>query len=286
MKKKIAAIIPTFNRKNELKRLHCALLIQTNENIELEIVVVVDGSTDGTLKMLELYFVEVHIVQGDGNLWYTKSMNLGFKRALELNPDYYLTLNDDVIPDRNYLQSIVNGIDNEFCIIGSVNLGTDEPKSILFAGIKRIIWWKFKFVPYKLSTIEIENRHDIISSEDLPGRGMLIPKEVVDRIGFFDKSFSQYGSDSEFVLRAKSMGISAYIAFDAILYTEIENTGKNAIYELGIVEFAKSFFNKNKKTYLMNEVRLIFKYGQRYLLPITLIIKLFGHLKNYIRHRL
>ena len=72
---KIAAIIPTFNRKDYLKVLLSQLQNQNKERFTLEIIVVVDGSTDGTLEMLENEFPEVHIVKGTGDWWYTKSMN-------------------------------------------------------------------------------------------------------------------------------------------------------------------------------------------------------------------
>ena len=54
--KRIAIVIPTFNRKKEICDLLDQLLVQ-KKNLELEgiqilIIVVVDGSTDGTLDVL------------------------------------------------------------------------------------------------------------------------------------------------------------------------------------------------------------------------------------------
>jgi len=77
---KIVAVIPTYNRKNHLRVILNQLLNQKSLGIYLlDIVVVVDGSTDGTIEMLANEFSKVHMITGSGNWWYTKSMNIGFR---------------------------------------------------------------------------------------------------------------------------------------------------------------------------------------------------------------
>ena len=95
---KIAAIIPTFNRKKKLSIILKQLQAQVfQKKIFLEIVVVIDGSSDGTLEMIKTQYPTVHVVLGNGNWWYTKSMNKGFQYAQKLSPDFILTINDDVV---------------------------------------------------------------------------------------------------------------------------------------------------------------------------------------------
>src|SRR5688572_11601688 len=105
---KIAAIIPTFNRRQELSDLLWMLgNMDMPEKCELDIIAVVDGSTDGTIEMLTRDFPHVHIVKGTGNWWYTRSINEGFKYADRLRPDLILTLNDDIIVHDDYLLKLV-----------------------------------------------------------------------------------------------------------------------------------------------------------------------------------
>ena len=93
----VAAVIPTFNRKDKLNVILTQLASQILlPNLMLEIIVCVDGSTDGTNEMIMEKFPSVHIVSGDGTWWYTKSMNMGFKYAQSLKIDFVLTLNDDI----------------------------------------------------------------------------------------------------------------------------------------------------------------------------------------------
>ena len=71
----LSIVIPTFNRKQPLSILLNQFKGQKITGIEYKIVVVVDGSTDGTLEMLSSEFPEVFVVKGSGNWWFTKSMN-------------------------------------------------------------------------------------------------------------------------------------------------------------------------------------------------------------------
>ena len=71
------------------------------------IFVVVDGSSDGTYEMLNEEFSHVIIIKGNGNWWYTKSINKGIKETINYKCDYVLTLNDDIIFNSNYLEKLI-----------------------------------------------------------------------------------------------------------------------------------------------------------------------------------
>ena len=147
---KIVIIIPTFNRKNCLEILLHQLKNQIDDKLAIEIIVVVDGSTDGTEEMLEKGFPDAFIVIGTGNWWYTKSMNEGFKYARKLKPDYVLTLNDDIEIEHNYIKTLIDDFYkiNEDCILGSISLTHEKPQLITGVGNRKIIKWRFKSIPY------------------------------------------------------------------------------------------------------------------------------------------
>jgi len=94
-------IIPIFNRIEYTKGCLLSLYKQTYKNFK--IVVINDGSTDGSGKVLERDFPSVHVINGDGNLWWTAATNLGVKFALKNGADYILTLNNDTIATPDFL---------------------------------------------------------------------------------------------------------------------------------------------------------------------------------------
>ena len=101
----IYIIIPVHNRKEYTKNCLLSLRKQTEKNFKT--VIIDDGSTDGTAEMLAKEFPEVHVIKGDGNLWWAAATNLGVKYALKNDADFILTLNNDTIASENYLEKMV-----------------------------------------------------------------------------------------------------------------------------------------------------------------------------------
>lgn len=276
--KKLSIIIPTFNRKLYLNNLLNQISNIADSNFNLYIVVVVDGSTDGTVEMLSKYFPSVHIVNGTGDWWYTKSINEGFAYIKKLNIDYVLTLNDDILLKKNFFQVLNKTIDQapKNSIIGALSLTKSNPEKILSAGVKKIILWRYKLLPYyKLFT----NKDDvpllkgIHHSMVLPGRGMLIPYEVLNILKGFDGLFSQYHSDFDFCLRAKKKGYKIFISWELIVYSFIEETGEGTSYlKTSFKSFLNSFFRKHSRNNLKDNARYLFRHGHKLLFPLTFLI--------------
>lgn len=273
---RICTVIPTHNRREALDTILQQLHEQLISNIELFTVVVVDGSSDGTLEMLSAHYPEVLVVIGDGTWWYTKSLNEGIKRGITLSPDYVLTLNDDCIIERDYVQSIYDAIRscNTTCLVGSLCLSTSQPRIIFFAGVREIYWplyrWRYYFPMGTKADAVTEVR--MLPSVVLPGRGMLIPTSVINSVGYFDESFPQYGSDEDFSLRAMGAGVKSFVSFKAIVYSDIRSTDKSSVFLSHgyFVNYLKSFFNVYSSNYLGKEIRFLARHGCWMYLPITI----------------
>lgn len=284
----IVAILPTFNRKNYLKIIIEQLLSQILlDNISLFIVVVVDGNKDGTLDMLKNNYPSVYTILGDGHLWYTKSMNLGFKFAQKLNPDLILTLNDDVEIDNNYISTIIcdfNTLDKKNLILGSISVSNDKKKLIQFAGDylnkKKSLNFKSYFDSLKISYDK--NVHfGIKQSSTLPGRGMLIPNKILTDLNYFDEKLPQYGSDTDFCLRAIKRNVSIGISWNAVIranigLTRVRSESVKQSYKL----FFKDLFDINShyslKKYIILEMRHSYKILILFKIPLYIFQSLYS----------
>lgn len=95
--KSIAVLLTVFNRKEKtiscLKHLFAQILI---EGITIDVYLTDDGCTDGTPDAIAELFPNVHIIKGDGNLFWNRGMWNAWQAASK-NKDYdwYLWLNDD-----------------------------------------------------------------------------------------------------------------------------------------------------------------------------------------------
>jgi GT2 family glycosyltransferase len=286
---KLSVIIPTYNRKNHLSRLLAQLENQVLSNVEMSIITVVDGSSDGTLEMLENEFPGVSIVHGNGQWWWTKSIDEGCKVALKNKSDALLLMNDDTEIRKNYITTLLkNARLHPGAIIGSLNITKNKPHLVYFSGVKKIVWWKAKSVRYHTMLAPYnENLTGLRQSILLMGRGLFVPVPVFEKIGLFDeKAFPQYKADLDFVLRANKNNIETFISWDAVVYCHLGLTGRGATYGTqSFFSFLASFFGKNTYTNLIHSFRYYRKHCPFYLLPLSFVIDKFRLIYSFLRKR-
>src|SRR5690606_5497545 len=90
----VAAIVLSYNGREFL---HLALpSLAALEHRPLEIVVVDNGSSDGSMEMLAAEFPEVTRLRVAENRGISHGINAGIRHALERGHDYLLLLNNDI----------------------------------------------------------------------------------------------------------------------------------------------------------------------------------------------
>lgn len=229
----IYIIIPVHNRKQYTLKCLACLFRQTTPNYR--VIVVDDGSTDGTAEAIRTQFPDVIVLTGTGSLWWTGATNLGIRYAQKQwssdTQNFILTLNDDTeVPD-NYLETLLVAYEaNSPCIVGSVSVDIQPPHRLLYAGTGMNLW-----LPHidDWAKTRFQNNYDslrtagsYIRSETLPGRGMLIPEQVFAVIGLFDEQrFQHYMSDLDFTISARKAGFPLVISVNSVVYEYTDTTG-------------------------------------------------------------
>ena len=215
-------IIPVHKRKEFTK--NCLLSLRQQTYKDFKAVVTDDGSTDGTAEMLANEFPEVHVITGDGNLWWTASTNLGVQYALENKADYILTLNNDTIVTKDFLEKMIYWAEKTpNALLGALALDADT-KQPVYGG--EIINWKWANSKFLLDILPKEHWCGLHEVTHFPGRGLLIPAEVFRKVGLYDgKNFPHYMADYDLTHRAIRTGFNVYCNFDAKLYAYPEVSG-------------------------------------------------------------
>ncbi len=288
MKNRLAILIPTFNRKDAIIHLLQQLYLQKKSlGLNVQIIVINDGSKDGTKEVIEKEFPEVNIVQGNGNWWYTKSINEGMKVALENNVDYILTLNDDIILSDDYLSYLKSYLDDKPTgITGSITYISDKPDKVFFAGYKKKVYWRNRLIKYYNMGEPIKQKDIQVLKPSIcvPGRGMLINVDVIESIGTFDAYFKQYFSDHDFCERAVERGFPCLINYNFKIYAQVENTGKGSTFiQESFKTFISSFTSSTARNYIPYHFSYLWRHNKKIILPISLIMTILQSFKQHLK---
>lgn len=216
-------VIPVFNRCNYTR--DCLLSLREQIRTDFRIVVVDDGSTDGTDQMLADDFPEVEVVSGNGSLFWTAGVNAGIRRALELGATRVMTMNNDVLVPPDFITQMLNWADRHpTAVLGALELdvATGQP---IYGGEQ--LNWRSNTRRQLLAELPIEARHGLHPVSYLPGRGLLIPLVVIKAIGLFDeKRLPHYLADFDYTSVARRHGFPIYCNYDARLSTYPDESGQ------------------------------------------------------------
>src|SRR3989344_1110058 len=210
----ISIIILSYNTK-KLTRACINSVLKFSKNIQFEIIVVDNASTDGSLEALKKR-KDIILIESEKNLGFAGGNNLGIKIA---KGKYILLLNSDTIFHENSCKRMIDIISNNLNIgIASCKLlnedGSIQKNGGYFPDLWHVFMWstfidEIPFVqnlfgsyhPHIGSYYNLGHKQDLVT-----GAFFLIRREVVDSIKSFDENFFLYVEELEFCYRAKQKG--------------------------------------------------------------------------------
>lgn len=197
----IAVLITCHNRKQ--KTLECLRYLSEQKNVkvvQIDIFLVDDGSTDGTSDAIKIQFPKVHIIKGDGNLFWNQGMNVAWQEASKLNPDFYLWLNDDTFLFENSLSSLL------------VTSGKKNNQAIIVGTTKSEVSGLLTYGGRRESIDLIEPGADLDECFHFNGNVVLIPKSVFQKVGYLDNTFHHAIGDFDYGLRARKQNVKLFVS--------------------------------------------------------------------------
>ena len=241
---KVCAVTAIHNRIEETQRFLESL--QKVDYPNLDSIVIDDGSTDGSSDMIAVKFPETTVLRGDGSLWWSGATNLGVRLALTRGASFVLTLNNDVVLDPNCIKASVRcALAHVGSLVGSKICRLDEPKAVWFTGA----YFDTESGDIRLVT-DSKDISEVREVDMLTGMGMLIPTDAFRRIGSFDEeSFPQYFADSDFSLRAKSVGFKLLLAADSLIYNDVSSSWSAKEFEKGDLRFIARLLVSRRSPY-------------------------------------
>ncbi|MBB2834001.1 UNVERIFIED_ORG: GT2 family glycosyltransferase [Rhizobium esperanzae] len=219
---RVNVLIPVFNRLEHTRKVISALREQTVVD-NIRIVIIDDGSTDGTAEFLAAQ-PDVTSIRTDGNLWWGGAMDVGLRRVLpDCGPeDYILFVNNDTWFGPTYVETLIRcSRENGDAIVGSVV--HEEESNPLLTGvgprlnINRIAVWD---ILAEMSEEERRNPKPLYKADALSGRGTLFPAELFKQHGTMRPHLlPHYMADYEVSMRFARAGAPLLVSSEAIVYS-------------------------------------------------------------------
>lgn len=241
----IYVVVVNWNRCQDTLECLDSLSHLTYPNFRL--LVVDNGSNDGSVQAITQRFPTVELLTTPCNLGFSVGYNLGIRHALGQGSDFVLVLNNDTVVDSRLLDELVK--------YASLDVGVLAPKIYYYHKPNCI--WSVGGQRHPL-TLEMTDKGtgqldrgqwaQVQERDYLVGCALLIRCEVFERVGFFDERFFAYYEDMDFCLRTKQSGYRLLLVPQARVWHKVAATsgGSNSPAErYGMAKGSVLFFRKH-----------------------------------------
>ena len=219
----VAVVVVNYNGCE----LTCACLASLEEvdYPHLRVLVVDNGSTDGSVEVLRQRFPGVILLASERNLGFAGGNNLALRHQAVREADYVLLLNNDTEVDRRFLREMIDAVQNRPWV------GMANPK-ILYHETASLIWYGGGRISFFRGALHLgmgkanDPRYDSIREVDfVTGCAFLIKHSVLEKIGLLREKLFMYCEDLDWSLRIRAAGYTGLYVPRALVWHKQDPRG-------------------------------------------------------------
>lgn len=204
----VTIIVVNWNTKDYLVQCLASIFVETH-GISFEVIVVDNGSTDGSVELVKYGFPQVKLIANAENKGFPAANNQGIACS---NGRYVLLLNSDTVVLDRAIQKLVTFVDQhpEAGAAGGLMLRRDrtiDPICFL-TRFDAIGVWQYYLLWHKVKKNNLACK--FWETDILLGAFMLVQQKVIQQIGGMDESFFLMSEDTDWCLRIRQVGWKIY----------------------------------------------------------------------------
>jgi len=215
---RVAAIILNWNGREIIGK--CLSSVTASTYRPLDVIVVDNGSTDGSVAFIYQEFPSVHVIECKENNGFARGNNIGIEYALGQNSDFVFILNNDTVLAADCIENLVERA------LADSRIGAVSPRILFFEPSDRI--WSAGG-SYNLWR-GVARHYGLRGQSDDPqwnqpreitfatGCAALLRAQALRQVGLFDESLFIYNEDSELSLRLCNAGWKIFYEPRAVLW--------------------------------------------------------------------
>ena len=246
---KVFIIILSWNRLSDT--LECVESVKKIDYRNFEIMVVDNGSFDGSAEVVEKRYPDITLIKNESNVGYAIGNNRGIEKAMDEGCEYVFLLNNDTTIEATCLHELVKTAesDSQIGIVGPKIYLYQNPALVWYAG-GDILFREAISVSRGLFKKDRPSYNTIREVSFITGCAMLVKSKAIKEVGLFDPDYISYMEDTDWCWRMRQKGFKLVYVPSATVYHKVSQSFGNTPY--------------NEKTmYLMgrNAVLFVKKYG-------------------------
>jgi GT2 family glycosyltransferase len=203
---RVAVVILNTNKRDDTLACLASLATSTWPADALDLLVLDNHSTDGSVEAIRAAYPSVIIVELHDNRGYAGNNNVGIERAMQRGADWVFVLNEDTIVDAGCIERLVGYAEQHprVGVLGPLVLHFDEPTCIQSAGG----WFDAHWQAGHHGQNEADRGQfaEPRPVDWISGCGILVKRAVIEQIGGIDERFFYYWEETEWCLRARRAG--------------------------------------------------------------------------------
>lgn len=217
----VYAVILAWNHKEDT--LDCIASLERVTYPRLEILVVDNGSEDGTGKAIRARYPDVHQLRLPTNLGFAAGCNHGIADALQRGANQVLILNNDTLADPNLVDELVALTDETVGVVAPRIYYADDPHRLWSVGADQHPI-TLEMVGSRRNELDTDVWEPAVERQYLVGCALLLSRRLLETIGGFDERFFMYYEDMDLSLRARKAGFKLLLAPKAMLWHKVAAT--------------------------------------------------------------
>jgi GT2 family glycosyltransferase len=274
---KVWVVIVTWNRIEAI--VSCLLSLNALVYQNFELVVVDNGSEDGTVERLRAIFPRLNLIANTRNQGYTGGNNAGIRYALERGADYVLILNNDTRVHPRLINELLKVAESDprTAVVGAKAMWMDTP------GKNGTIWAAWCELTYGPNLTWVYGRDAPDSTfyskvrevDQVIGCGFMWRRQALLEVGLLDTDFFGYHEDVDWCYRARAQGWR-------VMYV-----GSAIVYHSGSLSSNPNFKHRMPAGYFLGRNAILFtkKHGNGLRLLQVIVTAAWGSLQRLLRGR-
>jgi len=212
---RLSVVIVNWNSKDDLEA--CLASLEKQSHRDLEVIVVDNGSTDGSIERMKERFPHFTLIEAGENLGFAEGCNRGIARC---TTEWIALLNNDAVADVNWAKALVEAAErapSDCGMLQSTMYFLDEPDTINSLGLR---------LTRSGGAID---RHEGAKGRPLVDEPIFCPtggaaayrrsmlEQIKLPVGYFDREYFMYSEDFDLGWRAQLAGFQARVVSASIV---------------------------------------------------------------------